>query len=136
MKIIELNDSKIINDLLITFQNSYDTNLFQLFNFLGVFRFFEKKNQNNAENPPNNFKINPKNQNIVFKNNYGFFTDIDLAKVKALSLSINEKIIYIKRQNLNEYLNKFDFFQKGYFTLRQLKTILIDDLEIKKCDLI
>ena len=31
---------------------------------------------------------------------------------------------------------KFDLFQKGFFTLEQLKAILIDDLNLKKYDLI
>ena len=135
MKILEINDSNIINDLLISFQNPYDKNLFQLFNFLGLFTSFDQQSQNNIDNPPTNFKINPKNENIIFKNNYGFFTGLDLAKVKAFSLSIYEKIVYIKRQSIDEYFIKFDIFQKGYFSLEQFKAILIDDLDLKKLEL-
>ena len=135
MKILEINNSQSINDLLIYFEDSYDKNQFQLFNFLGIFESFESK-QKNIDNPPSNFKIYPKNPNIIFKNNYGFFTSLDIAKIKAFCLSINEKIMLIKGQNINEYFLKFDIFQNGFFTLEQLKTILIDDLNINKYDLI
>ena len=136
LKTLEINDSKIINDLLISFQDSYDKNLFKLFNFLGVFNSFEEQNKYNIDSPPTNFKISPKNPNIIFKNNYGFFTGIDFAKIKAFCLLIYEKIVYIKRQNINEYFTKFDLFKKGYYTLLQFKTILIDDLDLKKYELI
>ena len=135
MEILEINDSQLINDLLLYFENSYNKLEFQLFYFLGVFNSFEL-NEKNEEIPPYNLKVYKKDPNIIYKNNYGFFTSIDLAKIKALCESINEKISYIKRQNINDYFLKFDFFKKGYFTLNQLKTILIDDLEFKKNDLI
>ena len=135
MRILEMNNSQIINDLLIYFEDSYDKNQFQLFNFLGVYESLEL-NKKNIDNPPSNFKINPKNPDIIFKNNYGFFTSLDIAKIKALCLSINEKITLIKRQTINEYFSKFDIFQNNFFTLEQLKAILIDDLNIKKYELI
>ena len=135
MEILEINDSLLINDLLLYFENSYNKLEFQLFYFLGVFNSFEL-NEKYEEIPPYNLKVYKKDPNIIYKNNYGFFTSIDLAKIKALCESINEKISYIKRQNINYYFLKFDFFKKGYFTLKQMKTILIDDLEFKKNDLI
>ena len=135
MKILEVNNSQIINDLLIYFEDSYDNNQLQLFNFLGIFESF-LSNQKIIDEPPTNFKIYPKNPNIIFKNKFGFFTALDIAKIKALCLSINEKIMFIKRQSMIDYFTKFDFFQNRFFTLEQFKAILINDLDIKKYDLI
>ena len=135
MNILEINDSKHINDLLIFFEDSYDKNGFKLFYFLGLFASFEQ-DKKKLDEPPTNFKIYPKSPNIIFKNNYGFFTQLDLAKIKVLCLTICETILFIKRQRINDYLMKFDLFQKCFFTLEQLKAILIDDLNLKKYDLI
>ena len=78
-----------------------------------------------------------KNCNLkTYKFQSYFCITFDLAKIKAFCQTIIEKISYIKRQSINHYFLKFDFYRKGYFTLRQLKTILIDDLDFKKHDLI
>ena len=135
MEILEINDSQLINDLLFNFENLYNKLEFQLFHFLGMFNSFNL-NEKNEGIPPYNLKVYKNDPNIVYKNNYGFFTSLDLAKIKVLCQTINEKISYIKRQDINVYFLKFDFFKKGYFTLNQLKTILIDDLDYKKYDLI
>ena len=135
MKTLDINNIRNMNDLLFYFEDSNDKNNIRLFIFLGIFKsFFPIKN--NRASPPYNFKIYPKDPNIVFRNNYGVFTSFDLAKIKALCLSINEKITFIKRQNINNYFNKFDVFQRGFLLLEQLKAILIDDLNIQKKDLI
>ena len=135
MEILEINDSQLINDLLFNFENLYNKLEFQLFHFLGMFNSFNL-NEKNEGIPPYNLKVYKNDPNIVYKNNYGFFTSLDLAKIKVLCQTINEKISYIKRQDINVYFLKFDYFKKGYFTLNQLKTILIDDLDYKKYDLI
>ena len=135
MEILEINDSQLINDLLFNFENFYNKLEFQLFHFLGMFNSLNL-NEKNEGIPPYNLKVYKNDPNIVYKNNYGFFTSLDLAKIKVLCQTINEKISYIKRQDINVYFLKFDFFKKGYFTLNQLKTILIDDLDYKKYDLI
>ena len=135
LNILEINNFQSINDLLIYFEDSIVKNGFQLFNFLGIYESFKPKKKN-LDTPPSNFKIYPKHPNIIFKNNYGFFTSLDLAKIKVLCSSIHEAILYIKSQSLNDYFIKFDFFHKDFFTPEQLKAIIIDDLNIKKYDLI
>ena len=135
MKVLEINDLHLINDLLIFFEDPFNKMEFKLLNFLGLFSSLEAK-EINDEIPPCNLKVNKRDPNIIYRNNYGFFTSVDLAKIKAFCQTIIEKISYIKRQSINHYFLKFDFYRKGYFTLRQLKTILIDDLDFKKHDLI
>ena len=135
MKVLEINDLHLINDLLIFFEDPFNKMEFKLLNFLGLFSSLEAK-EINDEIPPYNLKVNKRDPNIIYRNNYGFFTSVDLAKIKAFCQTIIEKISYIKRQSINHYFLKFDFYRKGYFTLRQLKTILIDDLDFKKHDLI
>ena len=135
MNLINIYNSKIINDLLIYFEESYDITKFQLLNFLGLYNlFFPYQIQHST--PIYHFKTFPNNPKINIKTQFGFFTSSDLIKIKELCLLINEKVCFIKRQNLNDYFNKFDFFQKSYFTIEQLKSILIDDLEIKKYELV
>ena len=135
LKSLEINNMQIINDLLNNFEDSYDKNEFFLINFIGLFESIDSNKEKNVI-PPHNFKTYPKDPNIVFKNNYGFFTSFDLVKIRAFCLSINEKINFIKRQTMDDYFTKFDFFHKGFFTLEQIKAILINDLNYKKYELI
>ena len=135
LSIIEIINQPIINELLNYLEDIYNKNKFQLTNFLGIFEVFYPQ-EKSLKKPPYNFKTYPKNPKIIFKNNYGYFISDDIRNIKELCSHIYEIIYYVKRQTIYNYFIKFDFYQKGYFTLEQLKLILIDDLNINKYELI
>ena len=133
--IIEIINQPLINDLLFYLEDINNNKKFQLSNFIGIFEMLYPPHKIQSQ-PPHNFKTYPRNPNIIFKNNYGYFLPIDLKEIKELCSNIYEVIYFIKRQTISTYFKKFDFFQRGYFAFDQLKLILLDDLEIKKNELI
>jgi hypothetical protein len=132
---IEIRNQPIINELLFYLEDINNYKKFQLANFIGIFEMFYPP-QKIACKPPYNFKTYPKNKNILYKNNYGYYLPKDFKQIKELCLNIYEIIYYIKRETISNYFNKFDFNQKGFFTIEQFKYIIFDDLEINKNDLI
>ena len=135
LSIIEIKNQPIINELLFFLEDIYDSNKFQLANFLGIFEVFYPQEEKISK-PPYNYNTYPRNPKIVFKNNYGFFLPEDIKQIKIICSNIYEIIYYIKTQTINNYFKKFDYYKKGYFTLKQLKYILLYDLEINKYELI
>ena len=135
LSIIEIINQPIIKEFLFYLEDINNHKKFQLANFIGIFEVYFPRNKK-EENIPYNFKTYPKNPNIIFKNNYGYFLREDIKQIKELFSFIYEIIFYIKRKTIYSYFIKFDFYHKEYFTLDQLKLILIDDLGINKPKLI
>ena len=135
LAIIEIENQTIIKDLLIYLEDINNKNKFQLPNFLGIFQLYHPK-EIPIKKPPYNFTTYPTNPKILSKTNYGFFLSKDISKIKEICIDIYEIIYYVKRQTIYNYFTKFDFYEKKYFTLEQLKLILIDDLGINKNEMI
>ena len=135
LSFIEIINSPKIKELLFYLEDIYNSSKFQLANFLGIFEAYNCE-KNKKKKVPYNFKTYPKNPNIVFRNNYGFFTHEDMKKIKEICSNIHEVICYIKRETIFDYFTKFDLDKKGYFYLDQLECILIDDLGIYNNELI
>ena len=135
LSIIEIANQPIIKEFINYLEDINDHQKFQLANFIGIFGAFYPNNQNKG-NIPYNFKTFPKNPDIIFKNNFGYFTKEDIKNIKEVCSFIYEIIYYIKRKTIYNYFANFDYYHKGYFILEQLNLILIDDLGINKPKLI
>ena len=135
LSLIDITNHPIINDLLIYLEDINNKNKFQLSNFLGIFLVYYPQEIPRIHSPFN-FTTYPGDPNILFKNNYGFFLSKDISKIKETCINIYEIICYIKRKTIYNYFIKFDFYKKNYFTLEQLKLILMDDLGINKNEMI
>ena len=135
LSLIDIINQPIINDLLIYLEDINNKNKFQLSNFLGIFLVYYPQEIPRIKSPFN-FTTYPGDPNILFKNNYGIFLSKDISKIKETCINIYEIICYIKRKTIYNYFIKFDFYKKKYFTLEQLKLILMDDLGINKKEMI
>ena len=133
--ILQITNQPIVSDLLFYLEDIYNNQKFQLANFIGIVNSYFSEETNNLR-PPHNFKTYPHNPNILFKNNYGFFTSVDIKDIKTICSYIYEIIYYIKRLTMHNYFTNFDYYKKGYFNLRQLRIIIIDDLGIEQNELV
>jgi len=133
--ILQITNQPIVSDLLFYLEDIYNNQKFQLANFIGIVNSYFSE-ETNSLRPPHNFKTYPHNPNILFKNNYGFFTSVDIKDIKTICSYIYEIIYYIKRLTMHNYFTNFDYYKKGYFNLRQLRIIIIDDLGIEQNELV
>ena len=133
--ILQITNQPIVSDLLFYLEDIYNNQKFQLANFIGIVNSYFSQEALSLK-PPHNYHTYPHNPNILFKNNYGFFTSVDFKNIKTICSYIYETIYYIKRLTIHHYFTNFDYYKKGYFNLRQLRLIIVDDLGIEQNELV
>ena len=111
ISILQIANQPIVNDLLFYLEDIYNNQKFQLANFIGIINSYFS-GETLILKPPHNYNTYPHNPNILFKNNYGFFTLTDIKNIKKICSYIYEIIYYIKRLTIHNYFTNFDYYKK------------------------
>ena len=114
------------------FGNENNQNYIKLADFLSVYLLFKNNNNNNLKQSNISQKLNSnKKDNFVFQNKFRKFTQDDIDHVCELCKFIADIIINEKKTSVNNYFKKIDNLKQGFISIKQLKKIFKDDLQIE-----
>ena len=132
LKNIGIGQNLAFESVLKLFGNENNQNYIKLADFLSVYLLFKNNNNNNLKQSNISQKLNSnKKDNFVFQNKFRKFTQDDIDHVCELCKFIADIIINEKKTSVNNYFKKIDNLKQGFISIKQLKKIFKDDLQIE-----